>query len=126
VKTHLVLRSYALLIRIGWIIRFQSFGAVHSLVRDQTLARSSAEPRLEVEAICRAVDFACVFYVKNVFCLQRSAAATILLRRCGWDARLLIGAQVFPFKSHAWVEVDGEVVNDKPYIQEIYSVLERC
>jgi hypothetical protein len=39
---------------------------------------------------------------------------------------MVIGAQVLPFKSHAWVEVDGRVVNDKPYIPEIYRVLERC
>jgi len=121
-----VLRSYALLVRVDLMMRFRSLQAVHCLVRDQTVAGIAAETRSEVEAICRAVDLACVFYIKPVLCLQRSAAATVLLRRCGWDARLSIGAQVFPFKSHAWVEVDGRVVNDKPYVQEIYSVLERC
>ena len=40
--------------------------------------------------------------------------------------RLIIGAQQMPFKAHAWVEVDGRVVNDKPYTSEIYAVLDRC
>ena len=40
--------------------------------------------------------------------------------------RNAIGAQQMPFKSHAWVEVDGRVVNDKPYTPEIYAVLDRC
>lgn len=122
----LFVRSYALLVRVDLLMRFRSLQAVHSLVRDQTVAGRVAETKPEVEAICHSVDLACVFYVRPVLCLQRSAAATILLRRCGWDARLSIGAQVFPFKSHAWVEVDGRVVNDKPYVQQIYSVLERC
>jgi hypothetical protein len=33
---------------------------------------------------------------------------------------MVIGAQTIPFTSHAWVEVD-----DKPYMPEIYQVLER-
>jgi len=48
------------------------------------------------------------------------------LRRHGLRAEMVIGAQMLPFKSHAWVEVGGIVVNDKPYIREIYQVLERC
>jgi hypothetical protein len=39
---------------------------------------------------------------------------------------MVIGAQQLPFKAHAWVEVDGHVVNDKPYVPEMYAVLERC
>jgi len=31
-----------------------------------------------------------------------------------------------PFKAHAWVEVDGRVVNDKLYTPEMYGVLDRC
>jgi hypothetical protein len=58
-------------------------------------------------------------------CLQRSAATACLLKRCGIPAQMVIGAQQMPFKAHAWVEVDGRVVNDKPYMTEIYAVLDR-
>lgn len=78
------------------------------------------------EQLCHVIDLACVFYFKQVLCLQRSAATTLLLRRHGWNAEMVIGAQLLPFKSHAWVEIQGVVVNDKPYMQEIYQVLERC
>jgi hypothetical protein len=50
----------------------------------------------------------------------------VLLRRRGWRAEMVIGAQILPFKSHAWVEIEGQVVNDKPYMRDIYNVLERC
>jgi len=72
------------------------------------------------------MDLACVFYFKRALCLQRSAATALLLKRFGWSAELVIGAQLLPFESHAWVEIDRRVVNDKPYITEIYQELERC
>jgi hypothetical protein len=58
--------------------------------------------------------------------LQRSAATACLLRRYCVEAHMVIGAQQMPFKAHAWVEVGGRVVNDKPYVAEMYSVLDRC
>ena len=125
-KRFLVLRSYVLVVKVDLLMRFRSLRAIHSLVRNQRVTPRSSDRRPAVEVIYRAVDLACVFYVKPVLCLQRSAATTVLLRRCGWDARLCLGAQVAPFKSHAWVELDGKVVNDKPYVQKIYTVLERC
>jgi hypothetical protein len=70
------------------------------------------------------MDLACVFFPKRVLCLQRSAATTLLLRRYGIQAEMVIGAQMLPFKSHAWVESAGVVINDRPYMREIYQVLE--
>jgi hypothetical protein len=125
-KTLLLLRTYVLLIKIDTILRFRSLQSIHSLVRHQTtIARRSCETP-SVEAICQAIDLASALYIKPVLCLQRSATAAILLRRYGWNAEMCIGAQVLPFRSHAWVELNGQVVNDKPYMQEIYRVLERC
>ena len=50
----------------------------------------------------------------------------VLLKRHGVPAQMMIGAQQMPFKAHAWVEVDGRVVNDKPYMREMYAVLDKC
>jgi transglutaminase superfamily protein len=69
---------------------------------------------------------ACIWYWKEALCLQRSAATVCLLRKNGVSAHLVIGAQQMPFKAHAWVEVDGIVVNDKQYIGELYAILDRC
>jgi hypothetical protein len=67
---------------------------------------------------------ACIWYWKEVLCLQRSAATVCLLKRHGVAAQMILGAQQMPFKAHAWVEVDGLVVNDKPYLREMYAVLD--
>lgn len=77
------------------------------------------------EHIVWAVDEACVWYVKRAPCLQRSAVAACLLRRYGVRAELVIGYRALPFESHAWVEVEGQVVNDRPQYQKFFTVLER-
>ena len=122
----LILESCLLLLRIEWLLQFRNLQSIHDLVANCTLDEAKDLGERTSVPICRAVDLACVFYPKQIFCLQRSAVTVILLRRYKIQAEMVIGAQLLPFKSHAWVEVDGIVVNDKPYMREIYAVLERC
>jgi hypothetical protein len=77
------------------------------------------------QRICTAVAEACVWYPKRVYCLQRSAVATWLLRLHGVPAELVIGCRTMPVQSHAWVEVRGSIVNDRPQYQKFFQVLER-
>lgn len=118
-----VLRAWLMLLYVEFFMHIGSLSAVRRLVQKQTVHHTTSE---QVTSLSRAVDLACVFYFKQVLCLQRSAATVLLLRRCGWDAALVIGVQMLPFGSHAWVELQGSVINDKPYMHDIYRVLERC
>jgi Transglutaminase-like superfamily/Coenzyme PQQ synthesis protein D (PqqD) len=82
--------------------------------------------RLEaINEICRAVDQACVYYPKRAPCFQRSVVAACLLRQLGISAEMVIGCRKLPFSSHAWVEVEGIVVNDHKNVQKYYKILER-
>jgi hypothetical protein len=118
------LSAYLELIRFGRHIQRQDFSALHSAVRDCGL-RTGVTPCPSVAELSHALDMACIWYWKRVLCLQRSAAATCLLRRHGIAAQLVIGTQQVPFNAHAWVEVDGQVVTDRPYMREMYVVLEQ-
>jgi hypothetical protein len=102
-----------------------NFSSLYRKVRSCSVATkpSTAEA---TERVCAAFDLACAWYPKRALCLQRSSALTCLLRRQGIAAQLIIGAQRLPFRAHAWVELNGEVVNDKPYMREIYAILETC
>jgi hypothetical protein len=120
-----VIESWLLLLYFDWLMHFFGFQRIHAVVRVQQL-RPPSEVQANDRELSHAVDLACVFYFKHVLCLQRSAATAFLLRRHGWGAEMVIGAQLLPFQSHAWVEINGEVANDKPYITEIFEVLERC
>jgi hypothetical protein len=120
-----VVQSWLVLLYCDWLMCFRGFQRIHAVVREQRL-HIMANPQTSQRGLSDAIDLACVFYFKRVLCLQRSAAMAILLRRHGWSAEMVIGAQLLPFHSHAWVEINGQVVNDKPYIAEIFQVLERC
>lgn len=121
----LFLRAYLMLISFDLYLARGNFAALYQKVRRYPTRRGTP-PENTTERVCSAVDLACIWYWKEAQCLQRSAATACLLRRNGVPAQLVIGAQQMPFKAHAWVEVDGRVVNDKPYMPEMYAVLDRC
>ena len=119
------MQAYLRLIQFDLYLARGDFAALYQKVRNHRIAKQPAAFD-GVETVCSAIDLACIWYWKEVLCLQRSAATACLLRSHGVSAELVIGAQQMPFRSHAWVEVDGRVVNDKPYVRERYAVLDRC
>ncbi len=121
----LTLRAYALLLSFESVIRHHDFASLYTRVRNEPIRRH-ARPALMSAYVCEAIDRACAFYFTDVQCLQRSAATVCLFRQLGIAAELVIGAQPLPFRAHAWVEVNGAVVNDKLSATETYAVLDRC
>jgi hypothetical protein len=121
----LVLRAYIKLIEFDFCLARRDFAGLYDKVRRYPIA-SPATSKASIEQVCFAVDLACLWYRKQVLCLQRSAATTCLLRSHGVPAKMVIGAQQMPFKAHAWVEVNQQVVNDKPYTSTLYAVLDKC
>lgn len=121
----LVPEAYSKLVYFDFYLARRNFSALYQKVRDYPISASGGLPDV-TERICAAVDMACIWYWKEVLCLQRSAATACLLRRHGVPAQMMIGAQQMPFKAHAWVEVQGRVVNDKLYMREMYGVLDQC
>jgi hypothetical protein len=112
------------LIRFDVYLARNDFAALYQKVRNCKIEKN--RPFRRVEEVCSAVDLASICYWKKVLCLQRSAATACLLKRNGIPAEMVIGAQQMPFRAHAWVEVQGRVVNDKSYTPEMYAVLDRC
>jgi len=121
----LVLQAYLNLIHFDLYLARGNFAALYDRVSKYPVRKPVSAPDA-VEQICSAVDMASIWYWKETLCLQRSAATACLLKRHGVRAQMVIGAQQIPFKAHAWVEVEGRVVNDKPYVSELYAVLDRC
>jgi Transglutaminase-like superfamily len=121
----LLFKAYGKLIYFDLYLARGSFSALYERVRNYPMRKKFPSSR-SIEEICAAVDMACIWYWKEALCLQRSAATACLLRQHGVAGKLVIGAQQMPFKAHAWVEVEDRVVNDKPYMHEMYAVLDRC
>jgi hypothetical protein len=118
----------AILVLIGVDLAFKiaGFPLVHSIVSRWPVRRRGGQSTPPVERICASVDTACQCYIKHALCLQRSVVATCMLRMAGSPAEMVIAARVMPFESHAWVEVDGRVVNDVSKVKKFYQVLDRC
>ena len=117
--------AYWQLISFDFYVTRSDFARLHQKVRLFPVRRQVVGQD-SIAHICSTLDLAIACYWKRVLCLQRSAATACLLKRYGLAAELVIGAQQVPFKAHAWVEVEGRVVNDKADLREIYAVLDRC
>lgn len=108
------------------LLRFgKNFMRIHALVEHWTvISRQTSEG--DVHRVIQAINHALVVYPKRVRCLQRSAVTVCLLRSCGVDARMVFGAQKFPFRAHAWTEISGEPINERRDVRQFYLVWERC
>lgn len=108
------------------VFRFgTNFARIHAGIQGWPVARRTT-PADTVDRVCRAINYACVWYPKRVLCLQRSTVTTCLLRSCGIQAQMVMGAQKFPFKAHAWTEVESRAINERRDVQSIYMIWERC
>jgi hypothetical protein len=121
-----VVVAFGALVAVDVLMKLGGFRAVHRLVtRWRVRTRREADPAT-ARALAAAVDSAARLYLKRAWCLQRSVVAACLLRSRGIPAELVIGVRKMPFLAHAWVELDGVVLNDRAEVQQVFAVMERC
>ena len=113
------------LLAFDLMLRVRGFNSL--ITRVETWPTASQPPRdPEITRRVRAmVDRAQMYYPKKAMCLQHSAVVTCLLRRRGVPAQMILAAQEFPPKAHAWVEVENEVVNDSAEVKTKYREFRR-
>lgn len=77
-----------------------------------------------VRWIANLIDIARVrFSLYPTECLTRSIVLAHVLSRYGIEAELVLGVRKLlgNFEAHAWVEVDGQPLNEKEPVNRIYS-----
>jgi Transglutaminase-like superfamily len=113
------------LLAFDLLLKFAGFQAVVKRVKHWP----TSKPHTTDLELCRRVramvDRAQMYYPKKAMCLQHSAVVTCLLRRRGVPAEMVLAAQEFPPKAHAWSEVSGEVVNDSHRVKTKFLELRR-
>jgi hypothetical protein len=108
-------------------MKLAGFRKLHQIVRRWPVSiRKLTNDQETIARVCATVERATTYYVKHTWCLQRSAVTTCCLRAKGVPAQMVIGCRKMPFHGHAWVEVNGEVVNDNQMVQTFYRPLYRC
>jgi hypothetical protein len=122
-------------IKHAWLVfralyELARYDAISALQDSPSFGRLNPQPTTPgppnhevVRTICNAASLAACLYWKPVLCLQRSVCIVRLLRKHDVAARLVIGYRPVPFFSHAWVEVNGRIVNDSPTFQDRLRVL---
>lgn len=119
------LTAFAGLLAFDLLLKFRGFNSLIDRVEHWPIT----EPRTTDLQTCRRVramvDRAQMYYPKKAMCLQHSAVLTCLLRRRGVPAEMVLAAQEFPPRGHAWAEVEGEVVNDVQSVKNSHRVLRR-
>lgn len=73
--------------------------------------------------LASSLEKACLLYPKKTKCLI--FAATLFSLHCEQklNCDFAIGVQNLPFYAHAWIEVDGAVINDNPELQKKLAVI---
>jgi hypothetical protein len=119
----LFLRALTGLLVYDVLNAFCRFETLYSMVKVWKIAELSNRA---IDDITKTIDYACIWYPKEALCLQRSFVTTYLLRKYGFPAEMVLGAQKLPFKAHAWVEVAGRSVNERGDVRSRYTVWDRC
>ena len=115
----LTAQAFLIFIALDVGFRLLGFSRVYRLVqwwcrRAPTAAEVPKRPFI-VERARDSVRTATRYYWRRgLDCLPRSLTLYVLLRRRRVVATLHIGVKRFPFGAHAWVECQGEVLDDTP------------
>jgi len=119
------LTAFVALLGFDLLLKFRGFQSLIERVRSWPTASPGATDRESCKRVRAMVDRAQMYYPKKAMCLQHSAVVTCLLRRRGVPAEMVLAAKDFPPSGHAWVEVEGRVVNDSQAVKRKYRVLKR-
>jgi len=120
-----IVEAYVQLLAYDLFMWRHDLAALHHQIKTFPTRETSPKP-VSAELVTASFNVASAFYPKQALCLQRSAVLVKMLRRRGVRARLMIGAQKLPFRAHAWVQVDGVVIDDRLASSETFMVLEVC
>jgi hypothetical protein len=124
-KIHETLSALFGLFAFDLLLRMRGFDALIRKVESWPTAEPHRTDQEICHRVCAMVTRAQVYYPKKAMCLQHSAVVTCLLRRRGVPAEMVLAAQEFPPKAHAWTEVAGTVVNDYAQVKTRYRELRR-
>lgn len=125
----LKLRAIALLPVLDLGLYWFGFARTYALLLHRATAakRRGTAPRqaATVTSVCAAVENATRYYYRRrrKDCLPKALLTYYLLNASGVQASVHLGVRKFPFGAHAWVENDGQLVNDTQQRVGMYTPL---
>ena len=108
------------------LIRRRSFAVAEQWCADTPLLRATNTARLAPAQIGAAAQAAiAALRPLGISCMPQAAVLRSLLCSAGFEAQIRFGVHrtADGLEAHAWVEVDGEPVNEPPDIAQRFPVL---
>lgn len=109
---------------VTWGLKIRGFNDIHGRLNSVTESDAPAAP-VSTTQLAHLLDRVAHGVPWRTTCLQRSLALAWVLNERGVPAEMRIGVgRDSPEEAllfHAWVEVDGKVVNDSPDIGERFA-----
>jgi len=124
-----ILKAYITLIKVDSILKFFGFDHLINFIKNKYRRRKIYLTNLTKEEDIKDITFslnkACFYYLHRVKCLEWAAAFVLLSLEKGINSKLVIGVQNNPFNAHAWVEIDGKVIEDLAALPKQMAVILR-
>jgi len=116
VRVPSVLRCEVTLARIKCLLQIRRFEGTIAWIRArvENIPATATVGLKRVRECEYAVAMAGALYPGRAKCLEQSLTLYYLARRQGVAVRYCQGMQLYPFLVHAWVEYQGQVINDVP------------
>jgi hypothetical protein len=127
-ERRLLLEALVLLPRTA--LRLRLFGLRPDALGGSALAAAASPAGVDEIArqVARAVRRAARYGLWRGNCLSQSVTLWQLLRRHGVPCELYVGVRRDdddPLSAHAWVEHDGQPLNERPGVRERFAAFER-
>jgi hypothetical protein len=116
IRTPSVLTAGLMIFAVKTALGICGYGPVIRWIRgrlESVPAMAAVDPEV-VKTSERAVAMAGALYPGRALCLEQSLVLYYFLRRQGVAVKHCHGVIPRPFQAHAWIEYQGEVINDVP------------
>lgn len=101
-----------------YVYRYRNIGNNKSLYRDKKLVS-------EVNQLIKLISLVCRLFPVEAECIHRSLLVYKYTRKLhALDSQMIIGVKKFPFKAHAWVEINGKNINEPEFFtRDLHIIL---
>jgi ATP-binding cassette subfamily B protein len=115
-----MIRAWFSLFLATLLIKIYNLKQVTTLMRKRKLKCKEKMSPLEAQKLFWKIEKAKFLYLTRTACLEQSLALFLLATSKRKSVEWCIGVRLSPFASHAWIEVDGESVQESETI-EVYQ-----
>ncbi|HBQ5629562.1 TPA: lasso peptide biosynthesis B2 protein [Klebsiella pneumoniae] len=117
----LLLKAYSVFVKCKKNLDSNGYyGVIYNL---QNIKKNYRWYKYSPEDIINCLNFIMPFKHCENPCLIYSYALVTMLRKATGKGTLVVGVRTRPFISHAWVELDGEIISDNVYLRDKLSVI---